>query len=330
VEVRYVFPQGESLARNWADEIGATLPERPVVVTSYYAAAYAALPYHFVPLGPAWAVLAEPLASPPPGFTGAAFSHALRFLGYRVEAVTEQGITLQAAWQRTNSTPETLSFFVHLIGPDGALHSQWDVTHPGTTYRPLEVLLDRYTLSLAPHAPPGTYQLVAGAYRPSAPAERLMEVPLQTITVEQPPSSVEAPAGAVPLGGAMWLAGAAIEPAGPLRPGQALTVRLSFIAARPLTADYAVSIGLIGPDYRWQVRADGTPAGGAIPTLKWIAGSRVTDTRTLTLPSDAAPGRATVTLVVYDSFTQQPLPVMGQALTMNGALVIGEIEVIGE
>jgi hypothetical protein len=70
------------------------------------------------------------------------------------------------------------------------------------------------------------------------------------------------------------------------------------------------------------VRTDGTPAGGAIPTLKWIAGSRVTDTRTLTVPPDAAPGRATVTLVVYDSFTQRPVG--------DGPVVVGEVEVIGK
>jgi hypothetical protein len=107
-------------------------------------------------------------------------------------------------------------------------------------------------------------------------------------------------------------------------------VRLHFVAARPLTADYAVSLSLIGPDFRWQVRADGTPAGGAIPTLKWIAGSRVTDTRTLTVPDDAAPGTATLALVVYDSFAQATLPVLGPAETAQGALVIGQVEVVAE
>jgi hypothetical protein len=153
---------------------------------------------------------------------------------------------------------------------------------------------------------------------------------LQPVDVTRPASAVRINDEAVPLGGTLWLAGAELVPsAAPLRPGQAVTVRLRFVAARPLTADYAVSVGLTGPDFRWQVRADGTPAGGAIPTLKWIAGSRVTDTRTLTVPDDAAPGTATLTLVVYDSFTQQPLPVLGPAQTAQGALVIGQVEVAG-
>jgi hypothetical protein len=233
---------------------------------------------------------------------------------------------LTTAWQASASPPRDLSFFVHLLRPDGALHSQQDISHPAA---PGEVLLDRFTLPLAPNAPPGNYRLVAGAYRPEAPGERLAEVALQTLAVPAASAAVSPQPDAIPLGSAMWLERAEIIPAGPVRPGDDIVVRLHFLAARPLTADYAVSVGAIGPDYRWQVRTDGTPAGGAIPTLKWIAGSRVTDTRRLTLPAGAAPGLTTLTLVVYDSFTQQPLPVLSSARTEGGALVIGEIEVIG-
>ncbi|MEP7358098.1 MAG: DUF2723 domain-containing protein, partial [Anaerolineales bacterium] len=50
VEVRYVFPLGESLAKTWTDAILAELPHRPVVATSFFAAEYRALPATFVPL----------------------------------------------------------------------------------------------------------------------------------------------------------------------------------------------------------------------------------------------------------------------------------------
>ncbi len=139
----------------------------------------------------------------------------------------------------------------------------------------------------------------------------------------------DVPPEAVPLGSAMWLAEARVTPDGPVRPGDTLTVRLQFVAARPLTADYAVSVSVIGPGFSWQVQSDGTPAGGAIPTLKWIAGSRVTDTRTLTIPAEAAPGTAEIRLVVYDSFTQQPLPVLAPGQAEGGGWLVGEVEVIG-
>ena len=328
VEVRYVFPRGESLAQNWVDEIEAELPARPVLVTSYFAFEYEALPYRFVPLGPAWAVRADPVTQTPPGLNGAQAFGTWDFLGYRLDSAGGPDPVVTAAWQAPDSAPEDIRFFVHLLGPDDALHSQQDVAHGAAGYEAGEVLADRYSLPLAPNAPPGTYRLVAGAYRPSAPDVRLAEVALQTLEVPPLAGSVSLPPGAVPLGSAMWLAGSQIVPSGPLGPGDTLTVRLRFVAARPLTADYAVSVFAVGPEFRWQAQSDGTPAGGALPTLKWITGSRVTDTRTLTIPPGAAPGPAQVRLVVYDSFTQQPLPNLEPGMAGEGSVLLGEVEVV--
>jgi hypothetical protein len=326
VEVRYIAPRGESLARNWAEAIAALAPARPVLVTSFYAAEYAALPYRFVPRGPAWEVRAGPLTAAPPELTGAQDFGAWRFLGFHVQSAAPEGLTLLAAWQ-TNEAPRDISFFVHLLGPDGSLHSQMDVPHPAAGYTSGEALLDRYTLPFHPEAPPGVYTLVAGAYAPSG--ERLAEVRLGAVPGPQAPLGVAgAPAGAVNFGGQIWLAESRLSPGGPLRPGDELRVELRFIAARPISHDYSIGLAVTGPGYQWQAQADGTPAGGAIPTLKWIAGSRVTDTRTLTIPPEAAPGAATVTLALYDAFTQQNLALLDPALAAQGpALALGTVEV---
>jgi hypothetical protein len=113
-----------------------------------------------------------------------------------------------------------------------------------------------------------------------------------------------------------------------VQPGQTLTVALEFLAARPITADYAVKVDLIGPGWQWRVQSDGTPAGGAIPTLKWIAGSRVRDAHTLTVPAGAAAGTAQLALAVYDSLTQQPLPILDPALAAQApTLPLGTVEI---
>ena len=88
-----------------------------------------------------------------------------------------------------------------------------------------------------------------------------------------------------------------------------MQVDVRFLAARPIMQDETVSVAIVGPNYQWQALSDGTPAGGAIPTLKWIAGSRVTDTHRLLIPPGAAPGTASLSLTVYDAFTQRILPV---------------------
>jgi hypothetical protein len=328
VDVRYIFPQGASLAQNWVDAIAGTLPERPVIVTSFYAGEYAALPYRFVPLGPAWEVRVAPLAEPPPGLRGAQSFADWDFLGHRLDPAAPAEVVVTAAW-RTNGPPEPVSTFVHLLGPDGGLHSQHDVPHDPGRYLEGEVLLDRYVLPLRPDAPAGEYSLAAGVYTPEG--ARLAETALERVTLPAQPSfgaNVRPPEGAVPLGNALWLAGSAVSPAGPLTPGQTLRVTLDFLAARPITADYAVKLDLIGPGWQWQVQSDGTPAGGAIPTLKWIAGSRVRDTHTLTVPAGAAPGTAQLVLAVYDSFTQQPVPILDPALRAQGpTLALGTVEI---
>jgi hypothetical protein len=328
VEVRYVFPSGDSLAQNWVDEITAALPRRPVVVTSFFQAEYRALPLRFVALGPAWEVRASPLTQPPPGLIGAQAFGDWAFLGYRLDSVSAQGVVVTAAWQPTTAAPGDVSLYVHLLDSAGQLDSQVDVQHAAGSYTAGEVLLDRYSLPLRPDAPAGNYQLVSGVYRPSDGA-RLAETARATVPVPaQPFSNLSVPAGAVPLGNVMWLTGYSV-PGAAARPGDTISVNLRFLAARPITSDYTVSVALVGPNYRWQTQSDGTPAGGAIPTLKWIAGSRVSDTHRLTIPLDATPGTARLALTVYDAFTQRILPVLDRDLAALGQTVpLGTVEVV--
>ena len=334
VQVRYVLvaPGGASLADTWVSAITTTLPERPVVVTSFFEGEYRSSGLRFVPLGDtaAWQVLTAPLTTAPTGLQGAASFGAWRLLGWAPSAAGPGEAAVTVAWQGRGA-PEAVSAYVHLLGPDGALHSQQDIAYPAERYVSGEVLLDRYVLPLRPDAPAGTYTLVAGLYQPGGAA--LAEVTLTTLTwppddarLVTPP--VPAPEGAIPLGNAMWLEGWQVTPGGPLRPGDPVQVTLHFLAARPLTADLSVKVALIGPGYAWQTASDGTPAGGAIPTLKWIAGSRVTDVRILTIPAGAAPGEAQLALAVYDAFTQQPLAILDPTLAAQGPTVpLGSVTV---
>jgi hypothetical protein len=154
------------------------------------------------------------------------------------------------------------------------------------------------------------------------------------------------PAGAVPLGNAIWLidsgvrsdeiwslgntiflAGSSVRAVA--HPGGTVQVDLTFLAARPITADDTVSVAIVGPNYQWQALSDGTPAGGAIPTLKWIAGSRINDTHRLTIPADAALGTASLSLTIYDAFTQRVVPVLDRVLATRGQSVpLGAIEIV--
>lgn len=103
----------------------------------------------------------------------------------------------------------------------------------------------------------------------------------------------------IPFANQMALIGSSSQ-----RDANGLKLDLHWLAARPITRDIIVSARIAGDGF-YQTH-DSVPALGAIPTLKWIAGSRVMDRHPFTLNGYAGPLRGTV--VVYDSVTQLPLP----------------------
>jgi hypothetical protein len=109
-----------------------------------------------------------------------------------------------------------------------------------------------------------------------------------------------------------------------------------FLSSRPITRDLVVSIRLVGFEedgfhWAWWDLDDGVPAMGAIPTLKWIQGSRVRDPRWLTIADGAWIGQATAPLLrLYDAFTGRALPILDERISKEtswvqlGATTIGE------
>ncbi|MFO7682401.1 MAG: hypothetical protein R6X34_20380, partial [Chloroflexota bacterium] len=122
----------------------------------------------------------------------------------------------------------------------------------------------------------------------------------------------------VPFGqGIVWTGDMLTSTGSPMRLPQ------HFAAARPLTQDLVVSVRLIGyePDgyhWAWTDQDDAVPAMGAIPTLKWIAGSQVHSPHFLTVSSGAEPGQTVgATLRLYDAFTNRPLPILDERITQD-------------
>jgi hypothetical protein len=78
----------------------------------------------------------------------------------------------------------------------------------------------------------------------------------------------------------------------------------------------------------WRVSDDSVPAFGAIPTLKWVAGSQITDRHVLKIPADAAPGPATISLILYDAFTQEPLALLDAVDQAGAEYSAGDVNVM--
>lgn len=100
--------------------------------------------------------------------------------------------------------------------------------------------------------------------------------------------------------------------------GNTVRVRTTWRAERPLTVDAVLKQALVGAGYAWVSQVDGIPAGGALPTLKWLPGPVVVDWATHTLLDGQTP--AHLDLAVYDNFTQQGYPVGDPRLAELGPL----------
>ena len=105
-------------------------------------------------------------------------------------------------------------------------------------------------------------------------------------------------------------------------PSQPVDVTLRFLSLKPLVWDNVASVRIEGADGVWRVSSDDHPAGNAFPTLKWIAGSVVSDWRRLVIPAEVPPGLASGHLTVYDAFREDILPPLDAR--MGDSVPLGE------
>ncbi len=172
------------------------------------------------------------------------------------------------------------------------------------------------TAASLPSIPEGTYQTIAldlagyaGERLSLSWADEQGRVQAATGRWGWPLPQVRLPTPApdarfVPLGDEMAVIGAAAHP---VPPGEMMALDVTLVALRPLTGDDAVSVRLMDADGRWLDRHDIQPALGAIPTLKWIRGSRVVDRHLLRVPEDFAGDQVQAALVAYERFRMTSL-----------------------
>lgn len=163
------------------------------------------------------------------------------------------------------------------------------------------------------------------------------------------PAEATAESHYVPLGqGIVWTGRALTDLPTPLSPNSSYALPMQFMNGRPLLRDYVVSTRLVGFEadnftWAWCDLVDGIPGMGGIPTLKWIHGSQVHSPRTITFPPRSEPARffgfcqsqkpapdvpilyvdnaatdgqtAGGILVLYDAFTNRPLPILDERIT---------------
>ncbi|MBL8094856.1 MAG: DUF2723 domain-containing protein [Anaerolineales bacterium] len=336
VEVVYVLAQEEpSYGAAWLRDIQRFLPERPVILTAYDRTVLDASGLRFEPLAtpaqPAWRVRAEPIETVS-GWVGGQGFESVTYLGAReVEALRADQRVFLIAW-RVVGQPRDISLYAHALGPDGTLIAQDDQRWSAGRYASGEVLVGRFTLTTPPGSAIGPLTLTTGAYLPDGTrlAEAALAVWDDPVAPPLPPNplgpTLTFSIGALPVSFDNQVLVTGVHIPATARPGEHVIVALDLVSARALNTDLTLSLRLDGPG--WSRQVDLTPIGGALPTLKWVAGAALQERVPIEIPTDAAPGPATLSLGWYDAFSQRDLPPLDPIFAQQGLRVtVGEIEV---
>ncbi|MEE8389826.1 MAG: DUF2723 domain-containing protein [Anaerolineae bacterium] len=238
----------------------------------------------------------ELTASPRPPFT--LHRQAVPFAG---------GPTL-AGVDYDRSVPDVLRVYLHWQGP---VEGTWQVRVrtadgvEGTASLPPipEEAYQTVTIDLSSPVDGSTWLALTDAQGAQAQAAGAWGWSVQEVRL--PAAAIDA--HFVPLGDEMAVIG--VE-AHSVAPGETMVVDVTLVALRPLTSDDSMSVRLMGSDGRWLDTHDSQPALSAIPTLKWIRGSRVVDRHLLQIPKDFTGEQVRATLLAYRNFQMIPLPSM--------------------
>jgi len=252
-----------------------------------------------------------------------AFDEGLLNLGRRIRQLAAIQVYISPTW----SEHPTLAFALwgeRLKSFDGraCLVLPPESDRPSTYF--IIVHEDKKSLQRLAQITPGgqTVEVIRDSYGKKYAV--IYQVPSGTPRLLQPPR----PAGFI-LGNAELLGYAA--PTTSLRPGEALNVTLYWRVLAPFSADYTVSVQLLGPynpatgSSLW-AQHDTQPGQGSYPTSRWTAGEIILDDYLLLLPANMPSGRYQLAVTMYLLETRQRLPVFDKKGSFLGDyIILGEV-----
>jgi uncharacterized membrane protein len=109
-----------------------------------------------------------------------------------------------------------------------------------------------------------------------------------------------------------------------VRPGQTLRVSLYWRALDAPGAKRTVSVRIVDAAGALAVQSDNVPGQGKKPTSDWGTGLEIRDVHYLTVSPSFQPGPGSLDVVVYDSFTAEPVPTDSGAQSIH----LFEVELI--
>lgn len=341
---RLLFPTLASLAIFWTAGWATLIPRRwqfaPVVGLLVVAM--------WVPwgvIGPAYArppLLADLPASAHP--LEATLGESIQLLAYDTAVSTVQPgdiLPLTLYWRNTQPIDADYTVFVHLLDEHDLIIAQRNVfpgpgVYPTSQWQPDTILADTYALRLprTTFAPTqarfevGLYDHTTGVRLPTSAGTD--NVRFGQVAIEPQPGDLPNPQALV-FEDNISLTGYDLD-AQQVKPGDSLTLTLYWQARRTPSANYKVFVHLTSEADQRAAQHDSEPHNGAAPTSTWPPGQIITDSHTLTIAPDAAPGAYHLLVGLYHGDTGQRLrllendgaSVQADSITLGGVRVVAE------
>lgn len=171
VQVEYVFPHGaQPYAETFAEQAARRVRDQITYVTSLFAEALAAQGLQATPLNdrPVWRVANR--FAPPAQTDGVLFDERIAVIGpaYLDGRTVEvgQAVTMDVGWHLRGAPQPGDSITLRIVQPDGRLAANADLRLPADAQAG-DHAAQRVVLGVPLDLPPGAYDLLVGAYRPT-------------------------------------------------------------------------------------------------------------------------------------------------------------------
>jgi hypothetical protein len=218
----------------------------------------------------------------------------------RDQAAPGDSVYLTMMWQANHDNQEAVSLYreqaLGLLAPDGHLAASYPLPLPAPTWEKGDVLRSQHRLVLPATLKTGTYiwRAAWGSLSSYEIGQITITAPSHTFTPPTLPHALD-----TTLGEIATLVGFSL--AGEMQSENTLTVTLVWRAEETPAASYRVFLHLLDAEGNLVAQSDGVPAGWTRPTTGWLPGEYVTDTHTLVIPPETAPGEYTLQTGMYVS-----------------------------
>jgi hypothetical protein len=216
----------------------------------------------------------------------------------RDQAAPGDSVYLTMIWQANRDDDGLISSYcgqsLALLAPDGNEVASYPLPLPAPAWEKGDVWRSQHRLVLPADLETSTYtwSITWCSLSSHEIGQIAVTAPLHTFTSPTLPHSLD-----TTLGEIATLVG--FDLAGEMQSGNTLTVTLVWRAEETPTTSYRVFLHLLDAEGNLVAQSDGVPAGWTRPTTGWLPGEYVTDTHTLTIPPEAAPGEYTLQAGMY-------------------------------